>query len=252
MTHRHALIIANPGEKGDEHYCEGVNIDCSEYKSFLFSPLGGNWYEDEIETFYKPKKFYVKLAIEELMKYDYSMVIYSGHGYYSAPDDSTIIELNKSETLNSEAFISVTKKQTVILDCCRKVERIPVFESAEIIRKAVGIELDPSECRKYYDKVIDNCDEDTIILNACGINEKAMDDSERGGLYSYNLINTARAWFQSKSKAGIDTTNNFSILTAVEAHDKAAIRVRERSRSRQNPQVMKPRSGPYFPFAVIA
>lgn len=104
MVNRRALLIANPGEVGAENYCEGVNKDMANYKTFLKSPLGGLWYENEIEILHKPSKTTVRQAIQKLKSYDYSKLVFSGHGVYSSIHESTILELNKYENIDSVEF----------------------------------------------------------------------------------------------------------------------------------------------------
>lgn len=40
---RKMLIIANPGERDAENYCEGVNQDVTRYHRFFTSIQGGAW-----------------------------------------------------------------------------------------------------------------------------------------------------------------------------------------------------------------
>ena len=73
MITRKALLIANPGEGGAKNYCKGVNKDMENYKSFLLSPLGGQWYPNEIDVMHKPKLSSLKEKIggdPELVKAD--------------------------------------------------------------------------------------------------------------------------------------------------------------------------------------
>jgi hypothetical protein len=39
---RKALLIANPGEQGQENYCKGVYVDIANYQRFLASAVGGH------------------------------------------------------------------------------------------------------------------------------------------------------------------------------------------------------------------
>ncbi len=250
MVNRRALLIANPGEIGAENYCEGVNKDMNNYKTFLTSPLGGLWYENEIEVLHKPGKTLVRQAIEKLKGYDYSTIIFSGHGLYSSIYESTILELNKNENIDSVELRNGSKKQTIILDCCRKVEKVIIREFAEALMKAAAItQLSPSECRKYYSSRIEECDSGLIVMYACSINETAGDDSSKGGYYSHSLISSATKWAESDSK-DISTTAYY--FSAIMAHDAASSNVNSLSGGRQNPHIEKPRSGPYFPFAIMA
>ncbi|MFI4919726.1 MAG: caspase family protein, partial [Legionellales bacterium] len=198
MITRRALLVGYPGEKNNKHYCQGVNEDLKNYKSFLLSPLGGTWYEDEVDVLIQPSIPELRISLHLLRGHDYSLVIFTGHGYYSLEQDSTILEINKNDEIESEELMNKTDKQTVILDCCRKVERIVVSEEREILRKAVGMELDPTTCRKCYDKKIEQCDRDIIVMYACDIDEKAIDRPE-GGLYSSSLLKSVQHWYQNIS-----------------------------------------------------
>lgn len=60
---RKMLIIANPGEAGDENYCEGVNQDVKQYKKFFTSNSGGAWEPEEIELLVRPYSFQVDTAL---------------------------------------------------------------------------------------------------------------------------------------------------------------------------------------------
>ncbi len=247
---RKALLIANPGEIGAENYCEGVNKDMDNYKTFLTSPLGGLWYTNEVDILHKPNKATVREAIQKLKGYDYSKIIFSGHGVYSSIHKSTILELNKSESIDSVELRNGSKKQTVILDCCRKVEKIIIHEFVERLMKAAAItQLSPSECRRYYDSRIEECDIGLIVMYACSINETAGDDSSKGGYYSHSLISSATKWADSDSK---DISKTIYYFSAIMAHDAASSNVQSLSGGRQKPVIEKPRSGPYFPFAIMA
>jgi hypothetical protein len=249
MASRKALIIGYPGEKGANNYCEGVNLDIKNYKSFLTSPLGGFWYEDEVEILYIPSKKAVSDAVQNLKYVDYSKIIFSGHGAYSPIYDSTFLELNNNEAIDSAELRGACRKQTIILDCCRKVERVIIEERVMLKAAKVATALNPQKCRRYYGQRIEECDTGLIVMYACSINERAGDDSSKGGYYSYNLIRSATTWADSN-------TGNLSIsayfFSVVSAHDTASTRVKNLSGDRQNPQIEKPRSGLYFPFAILA
>lgn len=91
---RKMLIIANPGERDAENYCEGVNQDVTRYHRFFTSIQGGAWKTDEIKTLIRPNPWEVDLALSELRQAEYSMVIFCGHGY-SRKNGTTMVELYK-------------------------------------------------------------------------------------------------------------------------------------------------------------
>jgi hypothetical protein len=60
---RKALIIANPGEPGED-YCSGVEKDVHNYTAFLQSPIGGLWRDDEMTVLWQPRRRVVRAEIE--------------------------------------------------------------------------------------------------------------------------------------------------------------------------------------------
>jgi hypothetical protein len=249
MASRKALIIGYPGEKGANNYCEGVNLDIENYKSFLTSPLGGSWSEDEVKILYKPTKEAVSQALQSLKYVNYSKIIFSGHGAYSPIHDSTFLKLNKNEAIDSAELRGACRKQTIILDCCRKVKRAITEEKIMLKEAEAAMALNPEKCRILYDKRIEECDTGFIVMNACSINEKAYDDSSRGGYYSYYLIKSAIDWADRNIGSFFMSPHFFSVVSA---HNTTSTKVLNLSGGQQNPQIEKPRSDPYFPFAILA
>jgi hypothetical protein len=235
---RAALIIVNPGDEDDEEYCEGVYQDAEAFDSFLRSPIGGTW--ANIEILEKPRKAAVLSAVRALTTLDYSLVVFSGHG--GQISDSTHLALG--EALISSSDLLTGKKQTLILDCCRKPIPILLLEDlAKSIAKG-GTGKDADRCRYYYDQRIEACGKDLVKLFACREGEEAADTSG-GGLYSRYLIGAASDWAKNKDP------NSPEYISVVTAHNAAAERVR-RERPVQNPDIEKGRSAPYFPFCIVA
>jgi len=246
---RKAIIISNPGESGTEGYCEGVKADVSNYRRFLTSPLGGSWNESEIIHLERPKRDDVREQLLSLIAKDYSFVVFCGHGYFSTSRNSTIIELNKSEELNSRELRSNATKRTIILDCCRRIgpEALRKAFMAEASRTAPLLNL--SECRKYFDQAIGDCTNGIVVGYACSMNETSGESKSFGGYYSSSIMQSALTWHE---KTHIDLTKKYRPFSIVNAHDSATPVVRELSGGTQNPDIEKPRSGPYFPFAIMA
>lgn len=61
------------------------------YEVFLRSPLGGYWFENEIQKLYKPNKSDVRQAMQGLKSYGYAMVVFCGQGSYSSAHESTML-----------------------------------------------------------------------------------------------------------------------------------------------------------------
>ena len=77
----------------------------------------------------------------------------------------------------------------------------------------------------------------------------AGDDPIEGGYYTSSIIQSAKNW---RTKSNTDLTKQYSRFSVVRAHDSAVNNVSRLSGGTQNPKMEKPRSEPYFPFAIIA
>lgn len=247
---RRALIVFNPGEEGEENYCTGVTRDVASYRSFLLSPTGGLWRESEIRGMNRPSCSELRTRVEALSNYDYALVIFSGHGWHSEDSDSTILCLRRGQEIDSTELRIFGTRQTLILDCCRVPERGLREDRVllDMLAKAAPT-LHPEDCRRYYDRELEKCADELIILYACGIGQTAADDAQMGGLYSHNLLRASSAWARS---VDIDTSHEYITLSVVSAHEQAARAVERLRAGRQNPQIEKPRSSPYFPFCIVA
>lgn len=251
---KRALLISNPGEQGAENYARGVYVDIRNYERFLNSPQGGAWESNEIETMGRPDKGEVKLKIAEFARYDYTFVMFTGHGWYSAPDKDRILELRKGEEIASQDLLRYAKKRVLIMDCCQ------VVQAESLLEKAARMVLFASErrtprtpsreaCRKLFLKGIENAPGGAVTISSCDIDERSWDSDSSGGRYNSSLIGCAEAWADREAERHGASEESLSI---VEAHVAAAALTRERSNGVQNPTIEKAKSEPYFPFAVFA
>ena len=248
---RYALIISYAGEAGEDGYCDGVAKDVANYSSFLTSGVGGFWKQSEIEKLDRPSVAAVRAKMKLFSNYDYVMVIFAGHGFHSETSKSTVLDLNAKESIDSTELRKGASKQTLILDCCRKKSRSIATETRDSMMKsaAEASVINPLECRKYYDKQIEECGSGIVVLNACSIDEYANDDALKGGYYSSSLLDASNGWVRSTR---IDTSETYKLLSIVSAHNQAVPSVQKKSGDRQNPVIEKPRTDKFFPFCVIA
>jgi hypothetical protein len=244
MTTRRALLISNPGEQGAQNYCRGVLIDIINYKKHLTSPLGGAWFETEINYLNKPSISQVNNEIYKMSSFDYTLILFSGHGYYSNITSSTWIELNKDEDYDSNKLRMLTNKRTIILDCCREIYPPRPTVMAEAMKKVAKAPLDFERCRKFFNALIEKCLKGIVVGHSCSINETSGDDENNGGYYASSLLRTATNWSENN--------NSWATYSVVQAHNSAVPLVGTLSGGTQNPYIEKPRSEPYFPFAVKA
>jgi len=246
---RKALLISNAGELGADNYCDGVKVDIENYVNFLTSPLGGGWYSHEIETLDRPSVSALKNNLSEIEKADYAFIVFCGHGYYSSARNSTILQLCKNEEIDSIELRSNTTKRTIILDCCREIVKDIITERVIAKFAEAKRDLNFSECRRYFNEAINKCSSSLIVGYACSKDETAGDSASIGGYYSYSILKSAEEWRKNNN---VDISKKWSQLNIVHAHNSAIDSVRSLSGNTQNPEIDKPRSKPYFPFAIMA
>lgn len=239
---RRVLIISNPGEINSDNYCEGVKKDVINYIEFFRSTYGGAWYSDEIISLERPTKNELRKYLIKVDSADYSIVVFTGHGYMDKCD--TIIELRDGEEYNTR-FLKKSGR-TLILDCCRKkCDYLSHGLLMEYTSKIQKRHMDIFNARKYYEEQILRCGKQKLVMYSCDVDECSNDDSRTGGYYSYNLLKVARGWFEDKGDVLEPMT-----LTMVQAHEQTK-RVLKSIIDNQNPQIEKPREMPYYPLAII-
>lgn len=236
MLSKFALIIGYPGEPGEENFCEGVYTDVETYERYLKSIHGGAWNDDEIRSELNISKRELKNWIIYLSNFDYSVIIFAGHGEFNTIQHQTEIQINKYESILEDELISQTERQLIILDCCRIKSRSLVEDS---VIKSFSIEnstqLDRDIYRAFFNTKLEKSVHDLIKVYSCSINETARDLGIKGGLFSKSLIDSA------KGKENLSIYKTFS---------KAKDIVITQSRNKQHPQIEKPRSGISFPFYI--
>jgi hypothetical protein len=250
MISRGALIIGSPDEE-----IPGVNIDIKNINTYLKSPIGGLWHEREIKNLDSPSVSEVKKEIDLLRTKDYSLIFFAGHGYYSVPSKSTIVQLNSQDALDSLELRLGAKKHTLILDCCRKSENDhPLLKAAMesmVFDSARGQGLNASECREFFDTAISKCDAGIVVINSCSIDETAGENEINGGYYTSSLIDSANEWAKA-TLIKINLAENYSTFSTHSCHKEAASKVIALSGNRQHPSFESPRTTEKFPFAVVA
>jgi len=236
---RNALIIGNPGENGAENYCTGVLKDVENFEKYLQSPRGGGWYADEISTLMKPDRTILSKTLQSLSGYDYTFIAFCGHGY--ALREETMLELSKNNEINANELKMGATKRTIILDSCREEQyRLDSMLEHRSFAKSYVADDTIANSRRDFDNAVSRCANGIVLINSCAYNETATDLDKYGGLYCYNYIKYAAEYSLPSDE----------YLTVVRVHNAASEIVRNNSAGNQNPTIEKPRTAPYFPFAV--
>lgn len=243
------LILSNPGREGAENYCEGVKRDVDNYKQFFLSPVGGNWYESEIDCRQYATKSEVLKLLKDMRNLDFSIIIFVGHGY--SQYNRSYVELKPSiwqndttNDMDTEEFRESACKRIVILDCCRK-EWVPLFEHNAVVNRIEKSFSMYRNTREIYESVIEEMPIMNLFLYGCDLGETSGDDSRRGGYYSSALLDVC---YQKAQEYRHKQERYY--VSAVQAHE-LAIPLVKKKKYDQNPQIEKPRSEPYLPLAIV-
>ncbi len=240
---RKAIMIGSPGPKNSVNYLKGVDADLHHFVSFLKSPIGGSWEDNEIVGLFKcPSENLIELLQSTYT--DFLLVYFSGHGQQGLKE--TNIAINDSESLSVSQLISIIKapKALIIIDTCRKVsdEEYSSFSGLEYLSFKSTLNQ-PNSSEKYL-QIISESTDGISIAYACSIGE-ISNDTELGGDYTYSLLKTSLEWYENQ--------NNESVLSINGANDLAHQYLKFKSNIDQNPQIVTTNDKEEnlnFPFAI--
>lgn len=240
---RKAILIGSPGPKDSERHLKGVDIDLHHFVSFLKSPIGGSWEDNEIASLHK----YASGNLIELfqnMTTDFLLVYFSGHGHQELKE--TNIAINDFESISISQLLSLIKapKALIIIDTCRKVldEGYSSFSGPEYL--SFNFTSNHPKSSETYKEIISQSKDGIVIAYACSVGE-ISNDTELGGSYTYSLLATSLQWYESQNSDGVifmDDVNNFA-----RQYLKSTFQVE------QNPQIRTTNNEdetPHFPFAL--
>lgn len=186
---RIALLI------GNSDGLEGVKKDLVNWRRFLYSLKGGAWNFSEIITLMNPRKEELCSKIENIRgKYDFAIVVFSGHGEYQ--NGFTELAINeKYDIIQDQDLIGIADKQITVFDCCRGIEDDSslLLENQQITFSRDGgtLKRNPRPIiRNLYEKRIEQACNQQVQLYSCNVGESSMDTID-GGLYIKNLLNQA-------------------------------------------------------------
>ncbi len=189
---RKALLI------GNSNGLAGVKLDISNFTKFLMSDIGGQWYDSEIIIKMNPTKTDLLNTINSFKNEnpDFAFVVFSGHGAFNK---NTILELNANEEYIYETdLFGIATRQISIFDCCRNVIDLKEYDLSESTRMMKAFSA-TGNIRRRYEMRIMQAIEQQIQLYACSINESSL-DTEKGGMYTKNLLSSARPSYDSSYK----------------------------------------------------
>lgn len=222
---RKALLI------GNSNGLSGVKKDISNWESFLTSDIGGKWFPSEIDVEMNPSKISLMSKINTLKhRYDFVLVVYSGHGAYS---QGTILEINSNEEYVFESDLKgIAPRQISVFDCCRGI--VTVQDSIKESLRNLSVKNQfASNIRQDYETRIMQAIPQQVSLYACSIGECAYDSND-GGYYTKNLLNSTNLFGDNQRFLTVGIAHQFGA-------SKTTIEVFEKENAIQRPDAFLPK-----------
>lgn len=241
---RHAILI---GRTGITNPLAGVEVDLNAYSNFLKSPIGGAWSESEITQLLDKGPFVVHKALNEVPEDAYCLVVYAGHAH---TDDNgrLVLDIPGGPTFTNESLRTKASLQLTILDCCRDSQQLlPSKFPMKLVEGATV--LNPSRSRAAFEHQLRLAGTGHVEIHSCAANEKSLDFSKSGGLYSQALLNQVTIWAATASRGPTPT-----FLAIGKAHADAVPVVTQSSGQEQHPKISSDQTDleMRIPFAVVA
>lgn len=236
---RYSIIIGCAGL--GRQYRLGIEKDVDNFVEYLKSNKGGGWYDSEILPLKNENKNTILEAINNAKnKYNYVLVVFSGHGNYSKYLNKRRLYTNEGDFFYETDIQGIASKQLTIIDSCACVEHEVSEES--IIKSFSAITENlyfKKDYRKLFDEWIESCPNQTIEMYSCEEGEESS-DTGNGGLYAYNLI-----------LAAIKTDEELSCLNAHEISKQKVIETAKNKGNQQNPTyISSNKHGNVLPFSL--
>jgi hypothetical protein len=221
---------------------EGPSQDNENLREFLTSRLGGDWYSNEIISLRNPTIKKVKDTVLTFNKYDYSFVVFTGHGELEEDEKIQYIELMDDE-ISIRELITDCPRQTIVIDACRGYfsKRQRLLEKSMNFSNGMESYGQNISTRQLFDDNLAKTEEGLTVLYAANENQSAL-DTNLGAAYISSLISSAQEWGR--------ISNNETVLSLKAAHGKAVEYMREHFVTTQVPVMNHEKRLRYYPFAV--
>lgn len=241
MIRRAIIVACNETKSG---YLSGPLIDNYNFRNHLLSNLGGDWRPNEILSLINPTKTNLINSVNEFFfNADYSLFVFSGHGYINLDDRKRQYMELADDDISIFNVITKVKRQAIIIDACRGY----YSEQGDLVLEGAG-EGDPfsnfigsQTTRGLFEKHVLNCEEGLTVLYSANENQTSL-DSESGGAYIFSLLKICEIWR--------DNDNSTSKLSLRSAHKYGAELMTQYFETIQKPVMNTEKRNRWFPLAV--
>jgi hypothetical protein len=238
---RLAILIAAPELRGHDPL-PGTLADVERLANWMRSDEGGAWQKTEIRTFQNPCYSDLAAHLAEASRCSYAFSSFSGHGFVRKGDfgHQTMLCLRDGEDIPANALNPRNKRCTVLTDCCRGLHvDLPTAEPIAEFALKYARETRRDRLRAEFDRAVMKCEEGAIYIYSCDKNQASAEDPDEGGLFTYSLVTSAKAWADRSHDAVLRLNTAFD-----------AARAKTTAREPQQHPRMSTRRNLYFPFAV--
>lgn len=190
------IIIGNQGTPNKGNFLPGVSRDVNNYLSFFKSDNGGAWENDEIvQEVYDWTSAGLNSTIyrRRMEGLDYAVIVFAGHGY-ALRNGETYFEFSDGDDVSLSTIKSWFPAQKVLMiaDSCQCF--INLYREGGILREALA-QRQFSQRRDYlrnlYNSHIGSVPTGAFTFASAVSSGESANDTSKGGLYSYNLLNVA-------------------------------------------------------------
>ena len=190
------IIIVNQGSPHQGNYLPGVSRDMNNYLSFFKSDNGGAWEENEIVS----KKYdwtreglSSTILLRRMDGLEYAVVVFAGHGY-AQKNGEAYFELSDGNDVSLSTIKSWFPHQKVLMiaDSCQCF--VNLYREGGILNEALAqkhFSFRRDYLRNLYNNRIESVPTNAFTFASAVSPGEAANDTSKGGLYSYNLLNFA-------------------------------------------------------------
>lgn len=235
---RKAILISASGKEGEKGHLAGTKKDVHHLTQFLESNIGGAWEYNEIDSYNDPSYSTIK-ALKDA-EHDFTLTLISGHGGIYKKDQNLYLEIDGIDYKKTD-FINKSKRQLMVLDCCRSYFDEPLSEKmASFSLENASADTDLSRIfREAYCEEVSSADEGIIFLYSCAAGQAADEDPEHGAYFINSLIESGNVW----AKNNYGSMDVYDALTAAKS-------VIKKYPTTQSPEISGSKRRKWFPFCV--
>jgi len=239
MTRRAIIVVCDNTRSGE---LSGPLVDNYNLRKHLLSNLGGDWQKNEILSLINPtKENVINSIIEFFFEADYTLFVFSGHGYINLNDGNRQYMELFDDDISIMDVITGVKRQAIIIDACRgfysEQDDIILEDKYSPFSDFIGAQ----STRELFEEHVLSCEEGLTILYSASENQTSL-DTESGGAYLVSLLKVCELW-----KNNIGGSSKFSLR---EAHNYGAEFMRENFETIQKPVMNAEKRKRWYPLAV--